>query len=288
MLITGANSGIGYAAAEELARKGAEVHILCRSPQRGREALEKLKKDTGNDNIHLHIADLSVMKETREFAREFSKRKRLDVLVLNAGYMPTAREETPEGIEKSFATNVLSGFALTAGLEDLLRRSAPSRVINVTSAGMYTQRLDVSDLQSSQPPFDGVRVYAQQKRAQMVLTERWAERLAGSGVDVNAMHPGWVQTPGLRPLFEQAPSYRAQERNFRTPAQGADTIVWLAAGAAPAGRSGRLFFDRKERWRHMPLAFTESSRADADALWGECARLAGISLPPFPAPAPPP
>mmetsp|Transcript_28291 Transcript_28291/g.45828 ORF Transcript_28291/g.45828 Transcript_28291/m.45828 type:complete len:338 (-) Transcript_28291:1025-2038(-) len=280
-MITGANSGIGFAAAEELAKRGAEVHLVCRSKERGDEAVQHITTSTKNDKVHLHVVDLSLTKDVTRFANQFvNETPKLDVLVNNAGYMPLKYEETSEGIEKSFATNVLSGFLLTELLEPALARSPAARVINVTSGGMYTQKLDVDDLQSKKESkkdtFDGVRVYAQQKRAQMLLTERFAEKWKHKKIVVNAMHPGWVNTPSLKNLFAQAPQYGSLAWAFRTPQEGADTIVWMAVSETAGKKTGKLFFDRKERSTHIFGAQTHSSPADVDRLWSQCRSLSGL------------
>jgi len=129
----------------------------------------------------------------RQFAERFAaKAPRLDVLVHNAGVLTQERELSAEGIELTLATNVIGPFLLTQLLIGLLERSAPSRIVNVSSGGMYTQKLRAGDLQSEQEAFDGPTVYARTKRAEVVLTEMWAGRLAGTGVTVHAMHPGWA------------------------------------------------------------------------------------------------
>jgi NAD(P)-dependent dehydrogenase (short-subunit alcohol dehydrogenase family) len=139
---------------------------------------------------------------------------------------------------------------------------------------MYARKLDVEDLQFERKPYNGVTAYAQAKRAQVILTELWAEKLAGSGVTANAMHPGWVDTPGVQtslPTF-----HRLSRKSLRTPEQGADTIIWLAAAKSVAGVSGRFWFDRQERTTHL-LSRTQSSARDRQRLWDECVRLSGLS-----------
>jgi dehydrogenase/reductase SDR family protein 12 len=181
------------------------------------------------------------------------------------------RTLSPDGIEMTFATNVLGPFLLTNLLTPLLKKSAPARIVNVSSGGMYTQRIHVEDLQSARGEFDGATAYARTKRAQVILTEQWAQRLAGSGVVVHAMHPGWADTPGL----ESSPRfYGATKWLLRTPQEGADTIVWLGAAPEPARCSGGFWHDRRERPTHR-VPWTKDSPEDRARLWAECERLSG-------------
>ena len=194
------------------------------------------------------------------------------MLVNNAGAMLAKRTLSPDGIELTFATNVLGPFLLTNLLTPLLASSAPARIVNVSSGGMYTQRLRVEDLQSSHGEFDGPTAYARSKRAQVILTELWAQRLTGTGVVVHAMHPGWVDTPGLQSSLPRF--YGATRRLLRTPQEGADTIVWLGAAPEPALSSGRFWHDRRERPTHR-VPWTRETPADRERLWAECERLSG-------------
>ena len=155
----------------------------------------------------------------------------------------------------------------------LLEASAPARVINVSSGGMYTQKLAADDLQFERGTFDGTTAYARTKRAQVVLTELWAQRLQSAGVMVHSMHPGWADTPGLRASLPRF--YRATQFLLRTPEQGADTIVWLGAAPEPAQRSGGFWHDRRERTTHMVPRTTESD-ADRNELWEQCMWLSGL------------
>jgi dehydrogenase/reductase SDR family protein 12 len=270
-LVTGATSGLGLVTAEGLARLGAAVYMLARNEGKGKWVREGIIRRTGNENVHLEIADLGSLASVRDFAARFLDReRRLDVLINNAGVLLSERELSVDGFELSFATNVLGPFLLTTLLIPLLEAGAPSRIINVSSGGMYAQKLDVEDLQFERKPFNGVTAYAQAKRAQVILTELWAEKLVGSGITVNAMHPGWADTPGVRTSIPRF--HRLARRGLRTPEQGADTIIWLAVAESVAGTSGRFWLDRRERGTHL-LPGTQSSDRDRQWLWDECVRL---------------
>jgi dehydrogenase/reductase SDR family member 12 len=200
VLVTGASSGLGMAAAEGFARLGATVWLVVRNRERGEQARARIAERSVNHDLHVGLCDLSDLGSVRQFAGRFrDKASRLDVLVNNAGVMTEAREVSADGIELTFATNVVGPFLLTNLLIPLLQESAPARIINVSSGGMYTQKLRVDDLQSEHGQFDGPKVYARTKRAEVILTELWAEQLAGTGVVAHAMHPGWADTPACSP-----------------------------------------------------------------------------------------
>ena len=252
ILITGANSGLGYAAAEALARLGGSVWLLCRSQARGQDALARLRESTGGD-LHLAQVDLSSQKSIHDFARGLDLR--VDVLIHNAGVLPTAHQRTEDGLELTLATNLVGPYLLTRLLQDRISRQ-DGRIIFVSSGGMYTQKLRVSLLDAPEKGFDGVVAYARTKRAMVVLSERLAEELRGE-VGVHCMHPGWASTPGVKtsiPTF-----HRVTSAILRTPEEGADTVVWLAAAAQLRGQTGAFWFDRAPRRTH----YTPLTRASA-------------------------
>ena len=233
----------------------------------------RIVERSGNGDVHVGVCDLSELESVRQFAGRFrGQASRLDVLVNNAGVMTEARAVSPDGIELTLATNVVGPFLLTNLLIPLLRESAPARIINVSSGGMYTQKLRVDDLQSERGEFDGPKVYARTKRAEVILTELWAEQLAGTGVVVHSMHPGWADTPGVRSSLPRF--YTLTRPLLRTPAEGADTIVWLGAAAEPGRSSGRFWHDRRPRPTHW-LRCTRETRQERERLLAECVRLSG-------------
>jgi len=271
VLVTGAGSGIGFATCERLARGGATVHMLVRDRARGEDARARIAESTGSDRLVLQVCDVSSLASVRDFAASFTEAQpELHALINNAGTMPAERTRTAEGFELTFATNVLGPFLLTNLLLGALGRGAPSRVVNVSSGGMYTQRLDVDDLQLEQREYDPPAFYAHTKRCEVVLTEVWAERLRGSGITFHSMHPGWADTPGVQTSL---PRFRKVMRPLlRNADQAADTVVWLATAPEPASRSGLFWHDREPRPVHR-VPWTRESADDRQRLWAECARL---------------
>lgn len=270
-LITGANSGLGKATAAGLARLGAQVHMLVRNRQRGEDARRELAARVPEGEFRLEECDVSRLAAVRRFAEDFRARQpSLHMLVHNAGVLPWQRQVTDEGNEITFATHVLGPFLLTSQLTDPLRAAAPSRVVWVSSSGMYGQRLNPDDPQYETGEYRGLTAYAHTKRMQVVLAEQWAARLAGHGISVHAAHPGWVDSPGLAHLLPRF--YRVMKPLLRTPEQGADTFVWLSAAAEAAGTTGRFWHDRAPRPTHH-LPWTRETAQDRERLWEACERL---------------
>jgi dehydrogenase/reductase SDR family protein 12 len=273
VLVTGATSGLGLAAAHALAGLGAGVRLLARSEERAELARSEIVGASGNEDVGAYVCDLSSMVSVRRAAARVAREEEtLDVLVNNAGVLAGERALSVDGIELTFATNVLGPFLLTRLLAGVLARSAPARIINVSSGGMYTQRVDVDDLQAPARGYDGPRVYARTKREQVILSELWAERLAGEGVVVHAMHPGWAQTPGVESSLPRF--HKLTRRLLRDPREGADTIVWLACAEEPARTTGGFWHDRRRRPAHL-LPWTRENERDRERLWEACERLSG-------------
>ena len=185
--------------------------------------------------------------------------------------MVNTRTLTEDNLEKNFATNTLGTYALTKGLQQLLHKAINPRVITVSSGGMLVQKLDVSDLQFERmSPFDGTMAYAQNKRAQIVMTEKWAAE--DTKIKYYVMHPGWADTPAVRTSMPDF--HRKMGDKLRTIEQGADTIVWLAlSDAALTVQSGLFWQDRKAVSTHLPLAWTRSNNGDEDTLMATLAKL---------------
>ncbi len=259
-LVTGANRGLGLEVARGLAVRGATVHLLCRDSRRGREARDGLVAQTGNEAIHAHEVDLASIRSIRSFARALEE-SRVDVLVHNAGLLPDARRLSPDGFEMTVAVHVVGPHVLTDALRP---RLVDARVIFVSSGGMYAQRLDVDAMLAQTGRYDGVTAYAMTKRAQVVLAEQWAEALRQSGTVVHAMHPGWAATPGVRSSLPRF--WSLMQGRLRSPAQGADTVVWLATAQEAARSSGGFWFDRRPAPTHR-LPWTHEDEEQREHLW---------------------
>lgn len=267
-VVTGATAGIGKEIARGLARLGAEVVLPCRSPERGRAARDELARTTGNERVSVAAFDAASQVSIRAFASELrAKHARLDILVNNAGCWSTERKTSPEGLELTWATNVLGYHLLTQLLLDPLRAAGRARIVNVASK--LAGDLDLADLGLERRGYEGLLAYKQSKQANRMLTWALAERLAGTGVTANAAHPGFVDSE----LFREAKGLRGVAVRLaaffvaKTPAQGADTMVWLASSPDVEGVTGKFWDERREsrcRFRD-PAAVT--------ALWEICERL---------------
>jgi NAD(P)-dependent dehydrogenase (short-subunit alcohol dehydrogenase family) len=224
--------------------------------------------------VVLEGCDIASVSAVRAFAERFIKRfPRLDVLINNAGASFGARQYSVDGHEMTFATNVLGGFHLTRLLLPHLISSAPARLIHVGSAAQYLAKLDTGALIATTGPYGRMRTYAQSKRAVAELSALWAKRLAGTGVTSNLMHPGLAATPGVEQSF---PQYSRWCRPIlRDIDQGADTMVWLAAADAVAGKTGQVWFDRQARPLYV-LPWTQSPGIEVERLWDICASLCGL------------
>ncbi|KAK6195826.1 hypothetical protein SNE40_001177 [Patella caerulea] len=264
-MITGANSGIGKSAAIEIAKRGGVVHMVCRDPKRGEDALNEIKEITGSQNIKLHQLDMSKPNDVLKFTKEFeTSGEKLNVLINNAGCMVNTREVTEEGYEKNFATNTLGTHILTTGLTSVLSKYDDPRVIIVTSGGMLTQKLNIDDLQSEKlSSFDGTMVYAQNKRQQVVMTEIYATKYPS--IHFSCMHPGWADTPAVRSAMPSF--YEKMKDRLRSAEQGADTAVWLALIPNIKQKpNGEFYQDRQVVSKHLPLAWTKSSSQENEEL----------------------
>jgi NAD(P)-dependent dehydrogenase (short-subunit alcohol dehydrogenase family) len=276
VLITGGNSGLGLVTAKALAGAGASVRIVARDADRGADAVTELNA-LGGPPAEMYVADLSSLDEVRRVASEIREREaRLDVLVLNAGALLGERLESADGHEVTFALMVLGPFLLTSELVPLLR-AAPGggRVLWISSGGMYTQSLDVDALEMGADDYSGSTAYARAKRAQVVLAEEWGKRLRDDHIAVHAMHPGWADTPGLETGL---PGFRTLLGPIlRSPEEGADTIVWLAAADEPGRVTGKFWLDRAPRstTKLVPSGATPEQR---DRLWELCEQLTGATV----------
>ena len=275
VMVTGANAGIGRAIAEGLATAGATVHMVCRNLAKGEEAREAIALETGAE-LHLHQCDLSSLASVREFAAGFlASGDPLDVLINNAGVMPPEREQTPEGFELTFATNVLGPFLLTELLLPRISESAEGRVVMMSSGGMYSTGFRLRDPQLEGRDYDPPAVYAHTKRAEVMLADEFNRRTGGHPA-VCSMHPGWAATGGVS---EALPTFnRVMGPILRSAAAGADTAVWLS-GASPEEAPGGLFYmDRRPRPKYR-VPGTRESATDRAALFEICLEMTGSRSP---------
>lgn len=267
VMITGATEGIGRAAAERLALLGAHTVLIARNPEKLAAVAQEIREHTGSDAVEAVTCDLSSLASVRAAAAEILDRfPAIHVLVNNAGVMRHERTETADGYETVWATNILGPYVLTELLLERIVASAPSRVIEVSSGGMLSERIDVEDSQTLAREYLGAPVYARTKRAQVIVTEERARQYGDRGVVFHALHPGWAATPGV---FATMADFAARYGDIlRTPMQGADTTVWLACAGEPAHSNGLFWHDRRPRATHRDDSTRETP--------AERARLIGL------------
>ncbi len=281
-LVTGAGGGLGEATALGLARLGASVHLLVRSPDRAAAAMERIQKTLAADGLRADLrveeCDVADLTAIRRFADTFVRRPsrqggELDIVVHNAGVLPATRTNSVDGHELTLATHVLGPILLTELLMPALRRSASgARTIFVASGGQYTQSLHPDDIEYLRAAYRGTVAYARSKRIQVELTPTLAARWSKEGVAVYAMHPGWADTPGVATSL---PGFRTLTRPLlRSPGAGADTVVWLAA-TKPAPPSGTFWHDRRQRPTHY-LRRTEPQPGDVERTWDWVRSVTGL------------
>jgi dehydrogenase/reductase SDR family protein 12 len=272
VVITGGTGGLGRAGAEGIAALGARTVLVGRDADKLRAAESEIAGDVVG-----YLADLSLLSEIRDLADTLLREEdRLDVLINNVGVLLPERQVTKEGIEKTLATDLAGHFLLTNLLIPRLVEDAPSRIVNMTSGGMYSERIRPDDLQFEAREYQGSAAYAHAKRGQVILTGMWSDRLEGTGVSVHAMHPGWAKTSGVATSL---PTFNKLMRPLlRTPEEGADTMVWLVSASEPALRSGELWFDREVVPKHL-IEWTRETEGDRRALWGHLVELTGCDMP---------
>jgi len=271
VLVTGATGGIGKVAATELARLGAEVTIVGRDPARTAAAVTEIQAKSANPNVGSLLGDLSKLSEVRRVAAEFKAgHARLHVLLNNAGALFHERLTTADGLEMTFALNHLAYFLLTAELLDLLKASAPARIVNVSSDAHLGAKIDFDDLQGEKR-YTRWRAYGQSKLANILFTRELARRLAGTGVTANCLHPGVVATGFGSGKGVMASLIKLGAPLMLSPEQGADTAIWLASSPEAEGQTGKYFSKRKER------RTSKAAKDDAVAqrLWRESEKLVG-------------
>lgn len=260
IIVTGANSGIGKVTARELARMGAQIILACRSAERGNAALEMIKQETGNDDVHLLLVDLSSQASIEAFSAEFRDRfDRLDVLVNNAGGYFRERHETVDGLELTFGLNHMGYFLLTTSLLDLLKASAPARIVNVSSGAHHMGSFDFDDY-NREGKYRGFPAYGQSKLANILFTYELARRLEGTGVTVNALHPGFVATNFSKNNGLLAKVAMTLMRPFAlSEDKGAETSIYLASSPEVEGVTG-AYFEKKKAIKSSSASYDEEAQ----------------------------
>jgi NAD(P)-dependent dehydrogenase (short-subunit alcohol dehydrogenase family) len=274
VVVTGANTGIGKETARGLAERGATVVLACRDLAKAEDARADIAKTTGRTDVAVMALDLGDLAQIKSFARDFRERfGRLDVLVNNAGLTVRKRGTTRDGLESTFGVNHVGPALLTLELVDLLKKSAPSRVVMVSSGLHYRGKMAWDDLQYERRSFDGLAAYNQSKLANVLFTKALARRLAGTGVTVNALHPGVVATELTRayPRLVTAVFHLFT----LTPAQGAECSVHVAAAPELEKVTGEYF----EKSRAKPASREARDEAAQEKLWALTEALIGRSRP---------
>ena len=278
-LVTGANRGIGRATVEGLARLGATVLMVCRTRSEGEAARNEIAAATGNANLEVFVADLSVQAEVRSVATEIKNRHaRIDVLVSNAGTFQLQRRVTADDIEMTFAVNHLAGFILVNELADVLRASAPARVV-VVASDAHQRVADPEDWVSTKA-YNGRTAYNRSKLANVVFSYDLAHRLEGTGVTVNCCHPGWVNTNVLASMYDRwwlRWLWPIAQKFFTvSPAEGAKTVLYLAASPDVEGVTGKYFKNEQA----VTSSLISHDAVIGARLWNLSLRLTG-DLPPI-------
>ncbi len=282
VVLTGGTSGIGEAAALVYASLGARLVIVARSPEKTDATIKALKDQTGNQDIHAVLADLGQQDEVRRAVDELlDKHAPIDTLVHNAGALFNERRRVEDGTDLTVELMVATPFLMTSLLLPALTQGdTPGRVLTMSSGGMYTEGLRVEDLEMTDSEYQGAKQYARAKRAQVSLNTVWAERVSRARCVFHALHPGWVDTPGIQDALPGFSKVLQRVGLLRSAREGADTLVWLTADAEALESSGDFWHDRARRDPHM-MARTRSSDTPEKraALWQWCEQHTGCTPP---------
>lgn len=279
VVITGANTGIGKETAQELAKRGGRIIMGCRDLEKCEAAAKEIRGKTLNPHVYACKLDLASLKSVRQFAERINKEEsRVDILINNAGVMRCPDWKTEEGFDMQFGVNHLGHFLLTDLLLDKLKDSAPSRVINLTSLAHIVGKIDFDDLNWERKKFDTKQAYCQSKLANVLFTRELATRLQGSGVTVNAVHPGVVATElGRHTGLHQSQFSSSVLSPFfsllvKSPELGAQPSVFLAVSEEMEGVTGR-YYDVMTEKEPAPQALDDEA---ARRLWEVSSRLVGL------------
>ncbi|MRJ76920.1 SDR family NAD(P)-dependent oxidoreductase [Aeromicrobium sp. SMF47] len=277
VVVTGASSGLGRAAAAGIARLGATVHLVGRDAERLESSAAEIRRDVPDADLLGEVCDVSDLDDVRAYAAGLRQQvPALHAIVHDAGVMPPRRTESAQGHEAALATHVIGPLRLTEELRTSLAAAESPRVVIVSSGGMYSAPLDDAigdDIEYERGDYEAVRAYARTKRIQVTMAELMARRYAADGITVHSMHPGWAATPGVT---DSLPRFAKVARPIlRSPEQGADTIVWLTASPEATASSGLFWSDRRPR----PTYFMPRHADDPSvrrAVWAYVCGAAGI------------
>ena len=274
ILISGGTGGIGRETALALAKMGAQITLIGRNPTKAVQTAEMIRQESGNQAIDFLVGDLSSQADIRRIADEFRARhNRLDVLINNAGAVFLNPQKSVDGIGMTFALNHLNYFLLTNLLLDLIKASAPARIINVSSAAHIGGKMNFDDLQVDEG-FGGWKAYSQSKLANILFTYELARRLEGTGVTVNALHPGFVATNfGISNGGLFGPLFKLVQFAAISPEEGAQTTIYLASSRDVQSVTGQ-YFSKKKPVRSSPATYRAE---DAALLWQQSLRLTGLA-----------
>uniref|UniRef100_A0A1A8EE07 Uncharacterized protein n=1 Tax=Nothobranchius kadleci TaxID=1051664 RepID=A0A1A8EE07_NOTKA len=278
VLITGANTGIGKETALDLAKRGARVILACRDMDRGNRAAEDVRQKSGNNNVVVKTLDLASLQSVRQFARDvLANEERLDVLINNAGIMSCPQWKTEDGFEMQFGVNHLGHFLLTNCLLDLLKKSSPSRIVNVSSLAHEKGQIYFDDI-NQEKNYNGWKCYAQSKLANVLFTKELAHKLQGTGVTAYSLHPGVIRTELARHMLPTIPLwkrivYKPVVFFIKNPTQGAQTTIYCAVDESLQNESG-LYYSDCARKAAAPQGLDDEA---AKRLWDLSAAMVGLT-----------
>ena len=274
VVVTGANAGIGKATTHKLVEMGAHVVMVCRNRKKGEKALQEIQENTNSKNLDLMLCDFASLKSINNFVKKFKdKYKKLDVLINNHGVVSLIKSKTEDKIETTFAVNHLGYFSLTLQLLDLLKASVPSRIINVASSSNYkVKKLDLDDYNCDRRNYRFMRAYQESKLYNIMFTFLLAEKMQGTNVNVNCLHPGYVKTQiGLNNFFLKLITPLAKYGGV-TPEEGAKTSVYLATSPEVKEVTGKYYHKMKQRDPNK-LAFDKEAQ---NKLWDLSLKLTNL------------
>ena len=274
IMLTGATSGIGLAAARQFAACGATLIINGRRDEKNEVVVRELIASSGNAQISQIAADMGDLDQVRSLSTKLlAEHDQLDVLIHNAGALSAERRLTSMGMEATVASQVVGPFLLTSTLLGRLSETPGARVLTMSSGGMYGAGLSVSRLEMDEADYNGTEQYARAKRAQVTLNDMLAER--HPSIAFHALHPGWVDTPGVD---DALPGFaKVMGPLLRTPAQGADTLVWLASDDEPLSSNGKFWHDRRQRNIHkLPSTRSTDTPERRAQLWDWVTEASGL------------